>query len=566
MSSPVDQTAVDRFRQGAREGEAKGKSDQPFEAPHRIPAFSPTLDIGEQVVGSDHLFDLGVATPLDNFRGTGRVVGRAHQIVATPPPPGPLSWNPLIAETSPVADAFSLEKGSHETPLEIDAVAAPSIRCRFRPSSAGTFRSQIEIQILWSDGGRTSRSVLVTGRARNLEDVPSPSQVDPARAAVPSDAKDSSAATASPDESFAAATRRASDNAAALADQQHDGVSNAEREAASYKEEIPEGPWWGDLAAFAISMGVAGVAAAVTRAFATKTFAWAKGISQEKDIAAMQKTNLFTGVVDSLKDGIKNGNKLVTERVKKPRAPKTPTQRPGGGQFSSNSQIDFWATQSHMLTTIGANNRELVTHAFAQLEKASPEDARTGMQAVADGLAVARAGGGITLAQQIASETQWVAGIARSSKGEATAMADHGEVTTTNLEKFEHKLHFDKVNGVLRLKVNLPDISRPTDATVTSATLTGVSQEIADNLKNGPLLRFPMPIVLQVTTKQGARTFTRDEAGRIRVDQDYFDDPSEEPQQIQGATRLFAHILSKSVADWGFAEITTDDASGRGNP
>ena len=467
---------------------------------------------------------------------------------------------------APSADPFSVEKGANETPLEIDVRAAAPIRCRFRPLTAGTFRSQIDIEILWSDGGRTTRSVLITGRARDLEDVPNPSQVDLARAAVPSDAKDVPMAVASPDESFNTATRRASDNAEGLAIAQENGVKNAKDEAASYKEEIPEGPWWGELAAFAISMGVAGVAAVVARAFATKSIAWAKGITDTAGKTEMQKTALFNSVVDGLKDGIKNGNKVATTAAMKPRKPRTPTQTPGGGQFSSNPSIDFWATQSDMLATIRSDNRDLVTHAFAQLEKAPPEDGRLGMQAIADGLAVARGGGSITLAQQLASETQWVAGIARGSRGESAAMTDQGEVATTNLDKFEHKLHFDKIDGVLRLQVSLPDLSNPSDAKVNSATITGISQEIADRLRDNPLGRVPLPIVLQVTTKNGPKTFTRDEAGRIRVDQDFFDDPSAEPQQIQGATRLFSHVLSKSLSGWGLPEIQTDDASKRGSP
>ncbi|MBA3461693.1 MAG: hypothetical protein H0T46_17145 [Deltaproteobacteria bacterium] len=561
MSTPVNPLYADEFRQAAHKAEAKGKNDQPFEAPHRIPPFASTVDVGEQVVGSDHLFEIGMPTMLDNFRGTGRVVGSSHEIGA-----GPLAYSPLIAAAPPAADAFSAETGANGTPLEIDAFMAAPIRCRFRPLSAGSFRSQINIQILWSDGGRTNRSVLVTGRARNLEDVPNPSQVDPSRAAVPSDAPDAPTTVASPDESFATATRRAGDNAEGLANAQRDGVNTAEKEAESFKEEIPEGPWWGELAAFAISMGVAGVAAVVAKAFATKSLAWTKGITDKDGKADLQKTALFIATVDTLKEGIKNGNKLATAAAMKPRKPKTPTQSPGGGQFSSNSGIDFWAAQRNMLTTIAADNRELVTHAFARLEKAPPDDARLGMQAIADGLASARGGSGITLAQQLASETQWVAGIARGSKGESTAKNDHGEVATTNLDKFEHKLHFEKVNGVLRLQVSLPDLSRPADAAVNSASITGISQEIADRLRDNPLGRLPIPIVLQVTTKQGEKTFTRDEAGRIRVDQNFFDDPSTEPQQIQDATRLFAHVLSKSLSGWGLPEIHTDDASKRGDP
>lgn len=462
------------------------------------------------------------------------------------------------------SDAFSVEARENATPLEIDALTPAPLRCRFRPLSTGTFQSRLDVQILWSDGGRTQRSVLVAGRARNLEDVPKPSQVDPARAAVSSDAPDAPAPTAFVDESLAVATMRATSNAAGLADAQRLGVATAEREAASYKEQVPDAPWWVGFAEFAISMGVSGVATIAARHLGQALTGRLKNLTDPK---AIQQTKTFIGVVDSMKDGFKNIGKTVTAAsMPKAGKPKTPQQSHGDAKFSSNDRINFWTTQQYLLNLVSAQNRELVTHAYGMLEKAPPDEASAGMQTIADGLGVAAGGGAITLAQTLASESQWVAGIARGSLGESTAIAEQGERGTTKLENLQRAEHFGTPDGVLRLKVRVEDLDNISEPNVTSASITGISQEIADRLYDHPLGRVPLPVVLEVTSRQGSRTFTRDEAGRIRVDRDGSEVVRDEPQQIQGATRLFSLVLSKSLSSYGVKRINTNDATGRGDP
>ncbi len=101
-----------------------------------------------------------------------------------------------------------------------------------------------------------------------------------------------------------------------------------------------------------------------------------------------------------------------------------------------------------------------------------------------------------TIEQQLASGSQWVAGVARASLDTARSRR-----TSSSLDPALEDDLYRRADGVVQLFVTLEeDAASIEEARVelTRARLDGISQEIADKLETRPLAQFPMPVVIEV--------------------------------------------------------------------
>jgi hypothetical protein len=107
---------------------------------------------------------------------------------------------------------------------------------------------------------------------------------------------------------------------------------------------------------------------------------------------------------------------------------------------------------------------------------------------------------------------------------------------------------------------------------VTGASITGVSQEIADKLVRLHLAQAGIPVRLVVSGHPAL--ITRDELGRVRIngylltkDNSSGGGPPKwsEAHMHRGAKMLVDKVLAKTLQEWGIEAPTTDDATGRDN-
>ena len=536
----------------------------------RIAPLQRSVDVGEQIAGSDNAFELGTVQVLDGFRGHGSVFAQVA--------PQPMQTDGLEQDASPLApgalaatlaQAFSIETGPNFTPLQIEADVARPLRIRFHPTVSGQHSAQVVIRIIWSDGGRSEEIISVAGRARWPTDVPAHNQVDSSKPPSfgPSggaDAPKTSDTSEGNPVDLATAAELARDKVGGVIDAQRDGINLAEKESLSFTEEVPPAAWWAPLVEIALSMGVAAVATVVAKSIAKKVV----GL-HIKDPAALKESKIFLGLSDGVKDGLKAVGKKAIPAIGAKGHPKTPGPAVGTGTFSSNPALDFWEAQRSKLRGIAEHQKREIRDTEARLRTKDPEMAAQTMTAIAGGLEDTGNGNEVELAQAFASETQWMTGIAQSTLGRDPVEGERkSETEATDMLHVRADTQFGKHNGVLHVDVDLPahDVA---GAKVRGASIMGVAQEIADRVWQYPLVHAAMPILVVVHSGSHVARITRDEAGRVRVDGELMlsedDAAASEAQSIRGATELLEVVMSRSMADWGVAEIKTDDATRRGS-
>ncbi len=553
------QPAVNPFEAMAQKTQVQARdANQQFAAPHRIISFPRTIDVGEQVVGSDHVFELAAPQVIDGFKGTATILGSVADLampggapfdrgLLAPPEPGP-----AVATSS-----FALEAGPYGMPRSIEVAAQEPIRIHFRPTFLGAVSALMTIRIYWSDGGYTERAVVVTGRGRAIDAVPHPNQIDLDRS--PMDVPNPNPTDVEHADDVEAATRNAGDNAATLATDQAQGVILAREEARSFQEAPAAVAWWTQLAEIAISMGIAAVAGIAAKGIAQRI---SGKLLKQVDPKVIRDSKVFTGLSDGLKEGMKTfGKQQTLPHLPKPAKPGRPAP-PEDAEFSSNPTVNFWQTQTKLTNDVAKHNRQLITRASQRLAGESPVVATRVMEQLAAGFADARGGNAVVIAQAFASETQWISGIAQASHGQATATNHGTQVAVTDTQHVGHTLHFQKVNGLLRIAAKRGADGR---IAVTGASMTGIAQEIADRMWRYPLLHVPIPVMIELETDDRSQALTRDEAGRIRIDRGPRDADDGEAQRIHDATQVFGDVLSRSLNDWGLHDVVTDDATGRGD-
>lgn len=551
----------------------------------RLGPLPSSIDLGEQIVGSDHWYEIALLEVVDGFAGNAAVT----------------TWCETYGSTSSATVALAASLGLDEQAVaavedrearallgEIRPQIEPGdrlqpLRVRYAPLRPGASAATVRYRIHWTDGRTSEGSVMVRARARHLDAAPStplaegPMPVGPAgELAAPTDAVA---------EDFDTAKSRAGNNAAKLADAQEAGVKLAEDEARSYQKAAPKASWWSALAEIAISMGVAGVAGVVAKQLASslgrlEAVSHAASALERKGVSTAMIKDLGGGVTDSIKDGLKTSAK---QAIAAAHSASSANRRDGGTHrqpdpISSNPTIDFWARQRLMLTDVSARNREMITNTSKQLTPllgSNPSAAISIMGSVARSLAAVGTRDAALL-QTLASEAQWVAGISQANHGVEQVETTDGKRTVTDLRPSRTGLHRASDDGLLHIEVEIPSHSGESSqdrAVVKRAKLLGVSSEIVAQLHRAPLAAIGLPMMITVRGGSVRAIITRDEIGRVRVEGKLpLGEPVDatsgegEPMQIAAATRLVNTVLAQDLKSHiALDQFQHDDATENGD-
>jgi hypothetical protein len=445
----------------------------------------PAIDLGEVGVGSRRWFDVCDLIVADGFRGHAAVLGVVAEETF-------LAATNEATSTSGPTNAFDSDAFPQRV---ISTDELTPLRVRFGPSEPGTYQATIAYRADWTDRRVDQTAVRISARAVRPDQL-APEVADrTSRDLVDNEqsAKDVSRASLVARDQLGVATTEATNAANALGKAQAQGVTNAEKEAKSFKQPTPEAAWWAALAEIAISMGTATIAGIVARKITDHvTVAIGKSVKDVKDMAP------YYGTIDAIKDGVKATRRAVAPQpgaAKK--TPPAPEPNSVQGTYSSNNVIDFWAEQGKRANDYGDAQSTVVADtqaAMLALVDVQPATSVAIMRSLRDVFKEAKEHA--TIEQQVASESQWVAGIARGSLEGARE-----ERTSTALDPVLEDELYRQSDGIVRIFVSLDEHAESIeDASfqITGAKVNGISQEIADQLSTRPLAQFPMPVLIEL--------------------------------------------------------------------
>lgn len=486
----------------------------------RIAPFPKTVDLGEQIVGSSHEFE--VATPYASEHALAVLVSAPIR-AGDPAPNGPLH---VSAEQR--AEAF--------TPIGAPERTTAPIRVRFSPTFSGLFQADLKILLKWDDGAIDHRVVRIHARARQLTEAPADAIHQPRNTT----AYDGSEIPTADLTGVAAVPKLALENlanktktlAAGLAAQQENGRDTAEKNVGSYKYAPPPPSLFDVAAEIALGFAVGGIASRIGILVATELVSLVpRGLAN----------NHVTALAGVIEDGLKNAARApgVTSEFK-------------SNAVSSNGQILFFAKLQRALSKLATQNGLFVDSQNERLQhllRAEPELAIATMKSLRASIEAIKDPAEL---QQNAAEQQWVSMVARSANGTSSVDVNGDAHETTKL----NRTNLIPTAGILTIRVAVPATRLSEPTTVDDATINGVSQSLAEHLRAADLARTAIPILIVATSSKGTSLVTRDEVGRVRM----FSAAERERDEHQDAQRFVDKVLSKSLERWGVKYIETDSS------
>jgi hypothetical protein len=515
--------------------------------PPRPAPLPASHDVGEQIVGSDHWFDIGVARVIGETNLEAAVVRRIEGVGES--------------RVAPVGTPSELRLGSGEEAFATDDHPARlggglinseltvPLRVRFRPQRTGRFRAELVVQHRWDNGHVDEQRMTVTGGARRLDEAPEQPAPAPTSAPKPLDpALTTVEPTAMQVGKLDTAVGRAADAADALANRQRDGLKDAEGYILGGKPNVPKPPWYAGLADLAILMGVGGVAQIVSKLLAAKivgSLAGSEGAGKR----------IEDGVSAALKDGLKGAAKTAITQT---------GEADSAAHSSGDVVVDFFSRQRTILTNLAVKNKDIVRTEQERLLPAlgtQPDAVLALFQKLKETFAAA--GDGAQETQRISTISQWLVGLGREKAGTQVATRDGVEVgTVTNMSPYF--LVKDGAAGILELHVTNPVDNLAIDRLQpTRAWLQGVASAAAQELNGADLAALGIPVKVVVQFPRHTTVITRDEAGRVRVHGRLPNraavDLTEEQRNLD-ARAICELLLARPLASWGL-KIETDVAS-----
>ena len=519
---------------------------------NRLSPLPARFDVGEQIVGSDHLFELAAPFNVGVHTGPAAVVADIEG-----DPSFTCAWQRDLEESGTLHDASLQEQLSHP------------IRVRFAPTRTDVMQATLMVRARWADGHEERQRLLVTGRARALDEAPTP---DPAEVAHERDQERAVAEQHAKEEQLyqtgawrhghtadgpRADFEHASDDAAlaarSLADRQHIGVDAAFHEVRGYRPPpVPE-PLWATLAKFALSIACDAIADVVAKHVAMKVGEAIVNASIKKD------SQIVVGLASVVKDAMKLAAKEVIGRM------------PAGSSetLSSDPVSAFLEAQQTAVTALSDENYKRVSDKasyMAPLLATDPRAAIDGMKVLeqtfrdSEPLAEQR--------QREATVSQWFAFKARIENGYEELPAD---LVVTDLDDARpaHAAVFPApLSGLIDIGVDVDHgPARPV-----SAYAVGIAQAAADDVTRVNLADAHVPVRLILGWEQPEPTIvTRDESGRVRVSGDLrrlatFNErgqvPADEIQAERAARLVCDTVLARTLEEW-HVQLLTDDQSVR---
>lgn len=449
------------------------------------------------------------------------------------------------------------------------------ISIRFKPTTVGRQEGLLECTIQWSDGQVQKRSVEMHGRAISSRDIPA-DQID-RRDDHEQDGK------RAPDPGYADVRDLANEvnildlkagpaatHARAIAGAQRAAMIAVSENIKSFERRPPPSPLWMELAKVAVQLSAVGIGGMVASSFAPRL----AGILGKVTKGASEHEDVIAGMTESLQEGFAMAADSVLGAGPSP----VPGDGPAPGEsndYSSNPRIGFVGKQHGMLEQLSAANETIVHDKQKRLQhllRRNPQAAYDTMDQLKKTFEDVREHAG---AEQLRSaHTLWTSGVAQTSGLGAETLKDPVSGRDRRVTKLEAGENKDRA-GLLRLAVDWDAGSDASSASirVTSAAIDGISQEIADSLRDADLSKHPLPLRIRVTSGSRTGFITRDEAGRVQVTGEiptgdagnYEGAERYAPNMHRNGTRLCKRILQKTLTSWGVTKIHTNDATGRGD-
>ncbi len=593
--------------------------------PPKLGPLPEHIDVGSVPVDAERTFL--VAAPFMMNRGRGELETSIEPRVANRSTPSTFR-DQLGLDPDPVLDGAAAEAFHLASPAKHPVTGygpPPPVRVRFRPSRPGPFEVAVRISVVVEDGTTDTKIIRVTGSGAQVKQAPMPAGapgfdsskiIDDVHG--PNMEKTMEGAIkpkpftplAKDTATFEAATKVAEATAARLVASQADGVGHAGEEIKSYQKLAVPPSMFDAIIEVAFMMGVSGIAGVVAKYLAqnltnigktsppttpstpttptpstpapsTPAPSTPAPTPDGKEPASSDSAKEVSSLMQNqLREGFRSVAKIAHKNQSGSKEPGA--DKPHRGTFSTNAVLDFIAEHRHQVRERGAAYTNIPIAISEALRTVEPEQARAAMITLEHGLASASA-----VADQIqahATKLEWIAAVARAANGETKAeLPDGSKAETTNLDKARNygaetwysESPAAKHDGLLDIHVELPVGMTPVEMSgfkVKSASITGVSQEIADKLIDLHLAHAGIPIRLVVSGHPAL--ITRDELGRVRIngylltkDNSAGDGPPRwtEAHMHRGAKLLVDKVLSKTLRGWGIEAPKSDDATGRGN-
>jgi len=453
--------------------------------------------------------------------------------------------------------------------------SAPKVQ--FAPHRAGAHHGELIAEIRWNDGYVETKTVALHGLARTLQQAPASfapvtdsaprqSQLPPNK--VDHNDRKSREIDKAKSENFDNEVRRAGVAARSLAQSQREGVDNVRTEQQSYRkhvnDNISNSILW-SVIEVALTLGTAGVAAVVAKTIMPTVLGYLVKKSFKIEEEVVVKMGDFA--TDFVKEGIKNGGKAaIASRLHgHPSADNGNSQSPKGTRISTDSFVEFFGQQTAALSDQGTANEMMINdfaHSLQPMVLHHPEHATELLKAVAESFLS-------SLPQALqkqaeATSAQWATALARAKLGtEDVVTAQHppgaAPLTAVNTRPLRPRGNRDVptvIDGVLDVYIG----HASKDPKVWRAELHGVAQATADRLSKMELLNAGIPIrVVFGASDDRPIIITKDEAGRVRVQNDSNFMWSSEEGSIADAEALIQRIFSQTLESQGVWIHADDD-------
>jgi hypothetical protein len=528
-----------------------------------------------------------------------QVVGSVHQFEF----PAPRNLSPLGAFGVVSMDGSGDLKAGWGVPAAVPGMGTGPLRVTYAPTSAGVQRSTLTLVMKWEDGHVEQRTIQVVAQARSLNDLTaSEVAIRQANREQPKPAVEQKA----PDRNIGYNGTESWNNVTAaylqLMGEQRGGIDLVERESQKFKPKPAERSAWEDIAELAFQLGTGAIGGLVAKFVASrvsKALVDAERLAKvakdgEAGIAAAEKVALAAKgspvdsrladqeVIAKKVDNYANKtaaahaafaegevSSLTSAAVSKVFSSVASEIRglsaSGAGAATAPASADavlaFFSEQFSMNRALERTGRERLNAVIAEQGKRHPDIAPQIMTGIAHGFDDA-VDAQAKQKQAAITSAQFMTYLARTSLGTETIDTPHGSEVVTDMSL--QRSHGDSVlepaplsAGVLEIAC---DYQYGGNVRVYDARANQVSHLIVNRLLDQHLAHSGIPI--RVSIHGGLTMITRDEAGRVRVKGlPMVGPPYREEQRIQEAERILHIVFSKTLKDWGVAQIHTNDAS-----
>ncbi len=460
-------------------------------------------------------------------------------------------------------EAFTLTSAT-SAPLEpSQSMAGPAVAQHlqnsphivFSPTQSGVNSGRLVATVQFQDGAIESAIVLLRGRGRAANELPSDEPIPADKAKLEAEEKQRKEDAENYEkikDTAVTQDQHADDGTANVAagnlnTNRTNGLSAGEKAIRGYRAQVKvESDILWTLLDIGLGMTTAGIAAHFAKNIAPKLIHGAKEVSFQNPLENVPELSAFTA--DFFKEGMKRGGKEAFAAVK-------PAAKHQTNDTSETQRIDEVVTiGARALANIhGENGKLIIEHSKTMQARlsASPDKKTASAAASMFRKAVATQFEETAKTAEFAQEQhlveQWIATVAQLSNGTQTTEQDQKKLTGTNM----NKAHSNPLSGGPSAITGILDVVvDETSGAIKSSRLFGVTQRATELVAGVPLHQLHIPLRIRVGDRDVNPTIiTRDEMGRIRVTMQSAIGSTEDPD-ITERWLPFAHqVLLQSATN-----------------